>query len=490
MAGVGIKLNRIFEKRTIGAHLVGFGYSTMMTLAPMFLVIGSIMVMQVLLHYSTVSYYDRELFSCTVLYTFVFALLSSSPFNAVLSRYLSDVIYNETYGDILPCFYAGLIVNLALSSLIGIPFCVRELVVGRVWFGYVLTGYCGYVSLVMVFYAMLYLSICKDYGKISVFFLCGALFTVVLSLVLVYLLHWEVTYGMLFSLSAGFLLTASLEMAMLHNYFRVNSGEYRQVFHYFRIYWKLIAANFLYTLGLYIHNFVFWTTGLHTVMADTFVCCQPYDMASCLAMFTNISASMIFMTRTEMRFHGRYKAYSEAIIGGRGIDIQVAKQRMFRSLAEELMNLLRVQFIITVVMFLLCEIFLPRLGFGGLVMQIYPALAAGYFILFIMYSSILYLQYFDDLTGSLLTGLIFCSVTMLGALIGTQLPEIFYGIGPVAGALCGWTFAYGRLRWIEKNMDVHIFCKGKLLKRGSGPKPSSKVYDRYAVPQGDEAARV
>ena len=130
MAGIGIKLNRIFEKRTIGAHLVGFGYSTMTTIAPMFLVIGSIVVMQLLLHYSQVSYYDRELFACTVLYTFIFSLLSASPFNAVLSRYLSDVIYNETYEDILPCFYVGLIVNLLLSSLIGIPFGIHEFVVG------------------------------------------------------------------------------------------------------------------------------------------------------------------------------------------------------------------------------------------------------------------------------------------------------------------------------------------------------------------------
>lgn len=483
MAGIGIRLNRIFEKRTIGAHIVGFGYSTMTTIAPMFLVIGSIMVMQLLLKYSTVGYYDRELFACTVLYTFIFSLLSASPFNAVLSRYLSDVIYNEKYEDILPCFYLGLTLNLVLSSLIGIPFCIHEYIVGQVPFYYVLTGYLGYISLVMVFYSMLYLSICKDYGKISMFFLYGALLAVLLSLVLVYIFHWEKTYSMLFSLGAGFLLTAALEMAIIRNYFRENSGEYRAVFHYLRKYWKLIAANFLYTLGLYIHNFVFWTTDLRMELVNTFVCCQPYDMASCLAMFTNISSSVIFIARTEMQFHERYKAYSEAVIGGRGMDIQISKHRMFRSLGEELMNLMRIQFIITVVIYLLCLIFLPRLGFGGLVMMIYPGLAAGYFILYIMYATILYLYYFEDLTGSALTALIFCVVTMLVSIIATGLPEIFYGIGPIFGALCGWTFGYFRLRWVEKNMDTHVFCKGRILKKGHGHKPSSKVFDRYALMQ-------
>ena len=75
---------------------------------------------------------------------------------------------------------------------------------------------------------------------------------------------------------------------------------------------KLIFSNFLYILGLYIHNFVFWITDMRMELVKSFVCNQPYDMASCLAMFTNLSASIIFIARVEMRFHEKYKLYSEA----------------------------------------------------------------------------------------------------------------------------------------------------------------------------------
>ena len=115
----------------------------------------------------------RELFSCTVLYIFIFALLTASPFNSVLSKYMSDVIYEETYADIMACYYVGLFLNILLSSLVGIPFCIHEYLVGKVDIIYVFTGYCGYVALALVFYSMLYLSICKDYQKISLFFLMG-----------------------------------------------------------------------------------------------------------------------------------------------------------------------------------------------------------------------------------------------------------------------------------------------------------------------------
>ena len=103
MAGIGIRLNKIYGKNTLTTHIIGASYSILFTIAPMLVVIGAIIVMQSLLKFSAVGFADRELFSATVLYIFIFALLTTAPFNSVLSRYLSDVIYDETYEDILPC---------------------------------------------------------------------------------------------------------------------------------------------------------------------------------------------------------------------------------------------------------------------------------------------------------------------------------------------------------------------------------------------------
>ena len=97
MAGIGIKLQKIYEKKTILAYLTGFGYSAVVTVAPMFVVIGTIMLMSQLLGYENVGYARRGLFSGTLLYIFIFSLLTAAPFNAVLSRYMSDVIYEERY---------------------------------------------------------------------------------------------------------------------------------------------------------------------------------------------------------------------------------------------------------------------------------------------------------------------------------------------------------------------------------------------------------
>ncbi|MBP5178747.1 MAG: exopolysaccharide Pel transporter PelG, partial [Lachnospiraceae bacterium] len=260
MAGIGVKLNKIYSKNTITTNIVGFGYSAVITVAPMILVIGAVILMQLLLGFSKLDYFSREVYACTVLYIFVFGLLTTSPFNAVLSRYLSDIIYEEQYDDILPCYYVGLILNTVFSALLGIPFVIWEISVGKIDLIFIFAGFCGFMALVILFYSMLFLSICKDYARISLYFLFGMVLTVILALILAKLVGLDTPLSMLLGLDAGFALTATLEMARVRSYFRVNSGNYSGVFHYLRKYWQLVLTNFLYTLGLYIHNFVFWTT--------------------------------------------------------------------------------------------------------------------------------------------------------------------------------------------------------------------------------------
>ncbi|MGN0141640.1 MAG: exopolysaccharide Pel transporter PelG [Roseburia sp.] len=478
MAGIGVKLNRIFEKRSIAANLAGFAYSTMVTIAPMFIVIANIILMSYVLGYEELSYARRGLLSGTLLYIFIFSLLTAAPFNAVLSRYMSDIIYNEKYEDILPCFYVGLLMNIVLSCLVGIPFCIWERLVGRVHLLFVFTGFCGYISLVLVFYSMLYLSICKDYQKISGYFVLGMIAAFFLSLLFVKVFHREIAYSMLLSLTCGFFLTASFEIATIKRYFKRNSNRYRPVISYFKKYWKLIFSNFFYTLGLYIHNFVFWNTDLGMTVAHSFVYAPSYDLATCLAMFTNLSATIIFIARVEMKFHGRYKTYSEAVIGGRWVDICNAKERMFRQLSSELLSLARIQFILSIVIYLFFMILLPRYGYSGPVLQMYPCLAAGFFILFLLYAEIIFLYYFNDNTGALLVAAVFCLMNFLGALVAKELPVIWYGIGLVFGSFCGFTFGYFRLRWVERHMDEHVFCQGILFPVRYGKKPAGRVYDR------------
>lgn len=478
MAGIGIKLNKFFYKNSITSHITGAGYSIVTTIAPMLLIITELVIMQKTLGYQEASYYTKQLFQGTILYIFIFSLLAAAPLNAVLSRYISDVIFEEQYADIMPCYYLGLLINLVIDCCLAVPFGIHEYFNGGVALSYVVISFACFMTLSLILYTMLYLSICKDYSKISLFYCIGILISLGLSYIFVYDMGMEVTFSMLLAMTIGFLITGALGFALLKQYFTTYSHRYKKILLHIVRHWKLVVANTLYTLGLFIHNFVFWHSNLQVTVAKSFLCAETYDLASCIAMFTNISASVIFIVLVEMHFNSRYKQYSEAIIGGRLLDIKKAELRMFRLLTDQLMNLVRIQFIISTGIFLVCLIVLQRFGYTGTVIQIYPCLAVGYFILFIMYPVFLFLYYFNDLNGALATSIIFCIVTFAGSILSRNAETIWYGAGLTAGAFAGWTYAYFRLRWLEKHISSHIFCNGTIIRQLSGKRPSGQVYPK------------
>lgn len=482
MAGVGIKLNKFFGKSSVSSYVAGAGYSVITTVAPMLVVIAVIMLMRWALGYTDgTTYNNRELFQVTVLYIFMFSLLASAPFNAVLSKYVSDEIYKEQYSNIMAAFRVGLVLNMILNCGLIIPFTLREYYVGHVNILYILVSIVCFIALSLTFYTVLFLSLCKDYGKISQFYIIGMAVTFFLSLFLVKVVGIEITFAMLISLAVGFIVIASLAYALLRHYFSHNSRKYLDVIQYMFRFWKLVLANTFYTVGLFVHNFVFWNSGLRTVVANCFVCAESYDFATCLGMFTNLSSSILFVSLVEMHFNQRYKDFSQSITGGRLIDIKKTKARMFRMLIEMLMTMVRIQFIVSTVVFLVCIIVLQRLGFSGIIIQLYPCLAAGYFMVYIMYAVFMFLYYYNDLDGAMMTSLIFCLVTMAGSIVSMKLDVIWYGLGLVLGSFIAWTYGYFRLKYIENTLHIHIFCNGNILAKVKGKRPSGEVYHGVIV---------
>jgi uncharacterized membrane protein len=200
------------------------------------------------------------------------------------------------------------------------------------------------------------------------------------------------------------------------------------------------------------------------VIANVFVSAPAYDMATCLAMFTNISLTVIFVVRVETRFHLRYQRYIEAVIGGRKLDIDYAKRDMFQILTNETWFIVQVQLIITVILFFVATVLLPVIGIGGVVLQIYPVLAASYIVIFIMESMVVFLYYFEDTRGAVYATLTFLVVTTLVSILMMQMHQLsYYGLGAFAGAFAGWTVTFFRLRHIERRLDYQVFSRGHIV---------------------------
>lgn len=477
MAGIGFELKKIFKEESISKLAGGVAYSTLVTVGPTIMVIFTIVLLYSILGLTSVPYTERELLSSTILYVFIFSLLTTSAFNGVMSRYIADKIFEEKYDDILPSFYTGIFLNTLVGGILGIPFILRLIFIGEVDPVFSFVAYCFFMVMIITFYSMIYLSATKDYKIIALYYAIGMIVTFISS-ILFYRFGITTIKAILYGITLGFLIIAFLEFAYMRKYFSNNSRNYKDCLHYFIDYKNICFCNFFYILGLYTHNFVFWTHPSHIIVAKSYVSMQGYDMASCLAMFTNISTIIIFTVMAETKFHDKYQMYNEAVIGKTLNDIDKTKNSMFRLLIQQISYLVGLQAVITTVIFLIAIIILPILGFSGSVVAIYPSLTGAYFTIFLMYCNMIFLFYFNDNTGAMFTSIIFCISVLIGSVFSIRLSEALYGLGAFIGGFIGWTVSFFRIQYMEKHFDEHIFCRTSLLKKRAEEMPEARVYIR------------
>ena len=478
MAGIGFELKKIYKKEGISRALLGALYSSVVTIGPTILIIVVILLMYVLLKMSSVGVYEREVLSSTILYVFVFSVCLTAPFNAIFSRYLADKFFSEEYEDILSSYYSGIMVISVIAMIMGVPVMISMYVKGGLELGYILIAYVFWASAVILFFSVTYLHATKDYKLIGLFYLGGLVIGAASAAVLFFVFHWSARFSILSGLAFAFFLIAVSEFTYIRYYFKGGGRNHFECLRYIWKYRRIFLTNLFYILGLYVHNFYFWTVPGHLLVANTFVSHVSYDMATCLAMFTNISTTIIFTVIAETRFHETYQDYMEAVIGGTYRKIQKTKTVMFRVLSQQLGQVFSLQLAITCILFLVMMIFGLRIGFSSMTMQIYPLLAVSFLGVFVMYCNIIYLYYFGDTLGSMLTGCIFFAVTLIGTIIASHFSTVFYGAGLFVGMFCSWIFSYLRLRYLEREFDTHIFCRYKILKTVRSSENGVIVYSK------------
>ena len=117
MAGIGFELKKLMGKGNIVNMVAGTAYAIAVTIGPTILLAGTLMLMYIVLPYSTEAFADREFLSSTILYVFIFSMIITSPLNSVLSRYVADKIYQDKIVDIMPAINVGLALNMVLAFL-------------------------------------------------------------------------------------------------------------------------------------------------------------------------------------------------------------------------------------------------------------------------------------------------------------------------------------------------------------------------------------
>jgi len=139
--------------------------------------------------------------------------------------------------------------------------------------------------------------------------------------------------------------------------------------------------------------------------------------------------------------------------------IEKNRIQMVRTITLELFYIYEVQLIITLLFTSLGIIFLPMIGYGGLVLNYFPILGISLYTTSLMYFTTVFLYYFDDQAGSLMTMLVFFVVTLAATLIVLRLGISYFPLPLLAGGMASWIYAFLRLRDYLGNINAQLFCR-------------------------------
>ena len=462
MAGIGFELKKLFKGSGFFSRIRAFAYSALVSLGPFILCTIIIAAILTFMGIMDIQYKDRELFIATIVYCFIFSQIIASGFKMIITRFIADALYEEKFNLILPSLYGLLSTVVLFSGIAGILFFWKS----PLPFNLKLASYLLFMELVIVFIMMEYLSTVKDYMKIVKSFFTGIAAILLLSFIFLKYLNINPVLGLIFSMNAGFLIIIIFLFIYLKKFYGKSSKRYFDFLVYFDKFPSLFFISLFYTIGLYVHNFLFWTTDLGVNIGQTYIYAPIYDVPAFYAFLSVMPSMVMFVVSVETSFYEKHRAYYSLITGrGNLKDIDTAKKDMTRVLWSEIRNIMELQLFFTLIFIAAGYYILPRLGLTRLSMYIFNLLSLGAFMAILMMIIMLILLYFENRAGALFVSFSFLSSNIVFTYITINYSESTYGLGFFAAALLSLIIALIELLVYLKNINYHTFCKQPVINR-------------------------
>lgn len=348
MAGIGFELKRILKEGSLISIIKVYSFSTILSAGPW---LASILAI------SIVGYISQDFsntaatkFQISVTYLFAFSLIFSSLFQLPLVRYVADRIYEKDNARIIPNLGGALILIMGGGMLFMLPLAGyifrEETVIFMILF------ISSFVTLCGIWLGNLLLTGLRMYRTIMSLYVISYGLMIALAL----LLRKFGMEGLLASFFCGSVLLFCGIISILY----INYPTDRLIEFDFlskgKFFYSLCAIGLLYNIGIWADKFIFWfhpLTGYEVVgklRASTI-----YDLPIFLAYLLMTPGIAMFFYRYETDFMSKYALTGVAINqGGTFSDIEKYKQQMVDVIRTAIMDVLIIQGIINVLIFVSC----------------------------------------------------------------------------------------------------------------------------------------
>lgn len=454
MAGIGFELKKLFRGKSIISKVRAYGYTGMITTGPMLLGILFLLLLTLVGRRFGLARREGDVLVTMITYSLVFSLLASGVFSMIDTRYLADMLYELKNKEILSSLYGTLCLLLPLG---GIPYGIFLLFsgIGRMQ---MLLDFVLYMTLLVAWTEMNYLTAIKDYRGILKGYGLAILTAVLLAFILSRCFGASLE-GLLVSCAAGYGVMALWDLGLLYQFF---PDEGRRPFYFLRWFDKnkeLAWTGVLVDAGLYAHLFIAWHSRIGVQMRGLFYAAPDIDVPAMFAFLTVLITTVNFVASTEVHFYPVYRKYYDLFNGTGSIDeIDRAEKQMLDVLESELAYTARIQFSVTLFMISIGPMILGvlPLGFTNLMSGYFRILCVGYGAFAVGNVIMMILMYFADDVGAFRASAVFFISTTAGSLLSLLFPARYYGFAFAFGSILYLLYCRRRLAMYTRHLGYYV----------------------------------
>jgi polysaccharide biosynthesis protein PelG len=443
MAGIGFELRKLYGRGTLSGVVQASVSGTMIVAGPWLLSILSITVIYQLL--GTAVQEASEAFIGVIIYSYAFSLILAGGFHYIFTRYIADRLYERQEHLASGVLIVFSLVTLGVTFLLAVLFAVFGLDPQVAYPSVFKTGaVLFFVSINLIWPAMLFISLLKWYGRILAVYAGGMVLAVVLAFGLS---EWLGTGGALLGFASGHLITWLLLMVLSLRAYppRFEQGLGTRIVRYFREYRLLFWCGFLFYAALWVDKMLFWFLFGEPIPNSLIWLYEKYDIVVYYANLSLIPGLVYFVTRTETDFYVALRKFLVSLGVSRYGEIQMRKQNLSRTLRDGLggQSLFQGAMSLSILLLMLVTASYLFPSAGQLRFMVFSLTAAFMHLLFM--SLLNFLFYVERYRSAFIASLVCFLVNAIIALI-TGLTETVLMVGAshavacaVGSAVCGWS---------------------------------------------------
>ncbi len=450
MAGIGFELRKALNEDRLLSIVKVYGYSALLSSGPWvisiiaILFVGFIDIITLKLNGNVIQY--------QIVVTYAIALASSMLLTGFLqlayTRFVADEIYAGRDDELLPSYFGVLVISWLLGFIFILPLALfvfpnqsnffiiasvaTFLVLSGVWISNILAASLKYYKSVLGAFALSYAVI------------------VVLSL-----FYGSSLDRLVFIFFIGNAILLTVLMSLIVKSYKSSRLISFKFFNREKFYWSLGFSGLFYNLGVWADKFVFWYHPLTgQAVLGKLHASIVYDLPVFLSYLSILPGMAILFYRLEADFSEKYELYFDAVTNGGRYELIVRyQQEMAQTVRLTIRDLIVVQSIINIILFLVADKIFKALDIPLLYIGLFHILTIGAQLQLGFLSVLAILYYIDRRIPAMWLSLIFLVLNGGLTLVTIYLGPYSYGYGYALSLLI--VFVLGLVIVRKKFMDFN-----------------------------------